>query len=92
MSLLLFGSYVCAKAMLQEYFPHAGFEGIVESVQCTQGHGSRCAIAATVLYFLCIKIVPFRPVHPVASPDKAAPAALDEVRSIEEGQAQATVQ
>lgn len=58
LTFLLFSSNVCESEFLQEYFPNTDFGEVVAKVECKQSSGSRCAIAATVLYFFCMQLVP----------------------------------
>jgi len=60
LSLLIFASDICEVGFFQQYFPNynGDFGSVIESVQCTQGTGSKLAITATVFYFLCMNVVP----------------------------------
>mmetsp|Transcript_34117 Transcript_34117/g.38176 ORF Transcript_34117/g.38176 Transcript_34117/m.38176 type:complete len:356 (+) Transcript_34117:45-1112(+) len=69
MSLIMFKSKVCQPGFFQSYFMPpsqqqnatllAEVSAVIEDVQCTLSLGSKMAISATVLYFLCSIMVPF---------------------------------
>ena len=58
LSLLIFRSNVCSKGFLLSYFPNVSEDitGGIAKVSCELGSGSKLAIAATVLYFVCNKL------------------------------------
>jgi hypothetical protein len=60
LSLLLFKSNVCSVGFFAPYFGGdiASLDGVVESVSCGLSTGSKLAIAATVLWFVCNSMVP----------------------------------
>jgi len=65
----MFKSKVCQPGFFQSYFMPpsqqknatllANVSAVIEDVQCTLSLGSKMAISATVLYFLCSIMVPF---------------------------------
>jgi len=69
LSLIMFKSDVCQQGFFQSYFmpPNqqnnatllAEVNAVIEDVQCTLSLGSKMAISATVLYFVCSIMVPF---------------------------------
>eukprot|EP00536_Pseudo-nitzschia_multiseries_P002840 jgi/Psemu1/184374/e_gw1.39.73.1 len=69
LSLLMFDSNVCEKGFFEPYFVPSSqknnityldnFNSIVKDVECTMSFGSKMAISATVLFFVCTLMVPF---------------------------------
>ena len=60
LSLLIFRSNACAKGFFDPYFQNStvNVEDAVESVSCSLSTGSKLAVAAIVLYFYCMCMVP----------------------------------
>jgi len=69
LSLLMFNSTVCDKGFFAPYFIPPSqlnnatyledYKSVVEDVECTLSLGSKMAISACVLYFICSLMVPF---------------------------------
>lgn len=69
MSLLMFSSNVCDKGFFASYFIPPSqmnnqtlldeYSSVVNDIECTLSLGSKMAISATVLYFICSLMVPF---------------------------------
>lgn len=69
MSLLMFRSTACDKGFFAKYFVPPSqmdnqtfvdlYNSVVEDVECSLSFGSEMAVSATVLYFLCLIMVPF---------------------------------
>jgi len=69
LSLLMFKSNVCKKGFFRSYFIPPSQQtnqtlidevsSVIEDVQCTLSLGSKMAVSATVLYFVCSIMVPF---------------------------------
>jgi hypothetical protein len=60
LSLLIFRSNACEKGFFSPYFQNStvSAEDAVESVSCSLSTGSKLAVAAIVLYFYCMCLVP----------------------------------
>jgi len=62
----------------------ADLENVVSDVSCSLAQGSNMAIAATVLYFVCMCLIPSATVIPPVSYPYGAAADADEDRAAEE--------
>jgi hypothetical protein len=58
LTLLIFKSSVCEVGFFEDYFGEVATADVVEDVSCSLDTGSRLAIAATVLYFVCSCLIP----------------------------------
>lgn len=60
LSLLIFRSSACSKGFFSAYFQDYSIEveDAIESVSCSLSTGSKLAVAAIVLYFYCMCLVP----------------------------------
>lgn len=60
LSLLIFRSSACRKGFFSVYFQNYPFntDEVVESASCSLSTGSKLAVAAIVLYFYCMCLVP----------------------------------
>ena len=69
LSLIMFNSNVCSEGFFESYFISPDqqdnqtvideYSNVLEGVSCTLSLGSKMAISATVLYFICSLMVPF---------------------------------
>ena len=58
LSLLMFKSSACEPGFFSVYFPDADVSSVVADVSCSLGTGANMAVAATVLYFVCMCLIP----------------------------------
>lgn len=85
LSLLIFRSSACGKGFFSGYFQNypIDVDDVVESVSCSLSTGSKLAVAAIVLYFYCMllvpKAVPLQPIggNPFLQEGAQAPAGGD---------------
>jgi hypothetical protein len=58
LTLLILKSSICEVGFFEDYFGEETTADVVEDVSCSLDTGSRLAIAATVLYFVCSCLIP----------------------------------
>lgn len=56
--LIFKSSTICEVGFFEDYFGEEATADVVEDVSCSLDTGSRLAIAATVLYFVCSCLIP----------------------------------
>jgi hypothetical protein len=79
LTLIILQSNVCGPFFFEDYFPgvsEADAANYIEGVSCSLATGSKLAISATVLYFVCIFAI-FKAVPPMDNDDREPREVVD---------------